>query len=46
MRTPDGLLEVTTVEQVSVASLRADDARRAGAPSLTALKRALSAPPI
>ena len=42
MRTAVGLLEVTSVEQVSVASLRADDARRAGAPSLTALKRALA----
>ena len=30
MRTAVGLLEVTSVEQVSVASLRADDARRAG----------------
>ena len=43
MRTSVGLLEVTSVEQVSVTSLRADDARRAGAPSLTALKRALAA---
>ena len=43
MRTGVGLLEVTSVEQVSVASLRADDARRAGAPSLAALKQALSA---
>jgi hypothetical protein len=43
MRTPVGLLEVTSVEPVSVASLRADDARRAGAPSLAALKQALSA---
>ena len=45
MRTAVGLLEVTSVEQVSIASLRADDARRAGAPSLTALKRALAARP-
>jgi hypothetical protein len=43
MRTAVGLLEVTSVEQVSVSSLRADDARRAGAPSLTALKQALAA---
>ena len=42
MRTSVGLLEVTSVEQVSVASLRAEDARRAGAPSLTALKQALA----
>ena len=43
MRTAVGLVEVTSVEQVSVASLRADDARRAGSPSLAALKQALSA---
>ncbi|MEO6512962.1 MAG: hypothetical protein ABIO16_18335 [Nocardioides sp.] len=43
MRTGVGLLEVTSVEQVSIAGLRAEDARRAGAPSLTALKKALSA---
>ena len=43
MRTGVGLLEVTSVEQVSVASLRAEDARRAGAPSLAALRKALSA---
>ena len=43
MRTGVGLLEVTSVEQVSVASLRAEDARRAGAPSLAALREALSA---
>jgi hypothetical protein len=43
MRTGVGLIEVTSVEQVSVASLRADDARRAGAPSLAALKQALAA---
>lgn len=42
MRTGVGLIEVTSVEQVSVASLRADDARRAGAPSLAALKAALA----
>ncbi|RYB88728.1 hypothetical protein EUA06_19745 [Nocardioides glacieisoli] len=43
MRAGVGLLEVTSVEQVSVASLRAEDAQRAGAPSLAALKKALSA---
>ena len=43
MRTGIGLIEVTSVEQVSVAGLRAEDARRAGAPSLTALKKALAA---
>jgi len=43
MRTAVGVLEVTSVEQVSLASLRADDARRSGAPSLAALKKALSA---
>jgi hypothetical protein len=43
MRTAVGLIEVTSVERVSIASLRADDARRAGAPSLAALKQALSA---
>lgn len=43
MRTAVGLLEVTSVEQVSVSSLRAEDARRAGAPSLAALKQALAA---
>ena len=45
MRTGVGLVEVTSVEQVSVSTLRADDARRAGAPSLAALKQALSARP-
>jgi len=43
MRTGVGVIEVTSLEQVSVSSLRADDARRAGAPSLGALKKALSA---
>jgi hypothetical protein len=43
MRTAVGVIEVTSLEQVSVASLRADDARRAGASSLAALKEALSA---
>ena len=45
MRTAVGLVEVTSVEQVGVASLRAEDARRAGAPSLAALKQALAARP-
>lgn len=45
MRTSVGLVEVTSLEQVSVASLRAEDARRAGAPSLAALKQALAARP-
>jgi len=43
MRTGVGLIEVTSVDQVSVSSLRAEDARRAGAASLTALKQALAA---
>ena len=43
MRTGVGLIEVTSVEHVSVSSLRAEDARRAGAPSLAALKEALAA---
>jgi hypothetical protein len=43
MRTGVGLIEVTSVERVSVTSLRAEDARRAGAPSLAALKQALAA---
>ena len=43
MRTGVGLLEVTSVEQVSVSGLRAEDARRAGAPSLATLTQALAA---
>lgn len=43
MRTSVGVVEVTSVEQVSVSTLRAEDARRAGAPSLAALKEALAA---
>jgi hypothetical protein len=43
MRTGVGLIEVTSVDRVALASLRADDARRAGAPSLAALKQALAA---
>ena len=42
MRTGVGLIEVTSVEQVPLSSLRADDARRAGSPSLKALREALS----
>ena len=45
MRTAVGLVEVTSVERVALSRLRAEDARRAGAPSLTALKAALSARP-
>jgi hypothetical protein len=41
MRTGVGLVEVTSVEQVDVGDLTEDDARRAGAPSLAALLRAL-----
>ncbi|WP_246855617.1 helix-hairpin-helix domain-containing protein [Nocardioides xinjiangensis] len=43
MRTAVGVVEVTSLEQVSVSGLRAEDARRAGAPSLAALKEALAA---
>ena len=42
LRTGVGLLEVTSVDQVPLSALRADDARRAGAASLAALKKALS----
>lgn len=45
MRTGVGLIEVTSVEQVGVSSLRAEDARRAGAASLAALRQALAARP-
>ena len=45
MRTGVGLIEVTSVEQVSISQLRAEDASRAGAPSLAALKEALAARP-
>ena len=41
MRTAVGLVEVTSVERVPVRSLTAADARRAGAPSLVALRHAL-----
>ena len=43
MRTGVGVIEVTSLEQVSVSSLRAEDARRAGVGSLVALKEALAA---
>ncbi len=42
MRTSVGVVEVTSVEQVALGRLRADDARRAGAASLTALREALA----
>ncbi len=45
MRTAVGLIEVTSVEPVAMSRLRAGDARRAGAPSLAALKAALSTRP-
>jgi hypothetical protein len=43
LRTAVGVVEVTSVEEVALSRLRADDARRAGAASLTALKDALAA---
>ena len=42
MRTGVGVVEVTSVERVPLSALRADDARRAGAPSVTALRQALA----
>ena len=42
MRTGVGVIEVTSVERVPLSGLRADDAHRAGAPSITALKQALA----
>jgi hypothetical protein len=45
LKTAVGLLEVTSVDPVSLSSLRADDARRCGATSLAALKAALKARP-
>ena len=45
MRTSVGLVEVTSVEQVRVSALRSEDARRAGAASLAALRQALAARP-
>jgi hypothetical protein len=41
MRTSEGLVEVTSVEEVAVEDLTEDDARRAGSPSLPALVKAL-----
>jgi hypothetical protein len=43
MRTAVGVVEVVSVEEVALSRLRADDARRAGAASLAALKQALEA---
>ncbi|WP_344776356.1 hypothetical protein [Nocardioides panacisoli] len=43
LRTGVGLLEVTSVDQVPVGRLRAEDARRCGAPSLAQLRAALAA---
>jgi len=43
LRTAIGVVEVTGVEEVALSSLRAEDARRAGAPSLAALREALAA---
>lgn len=45
LRTAVGVVEVVGVEQVALSALRAEDARRAGAASLTALKDALAAQP-
>lgn len=42
MRTSVGLIEVTAVDQVALSSLRAEDARRAGAASVAALRSALA----
>lgn len=43
LRTAVGVLEVISVDEVTLGSLRAEDARRAGAASLVALKDALAA---
>ncbi|SDO78104.1 hypothetical protein SAMN05660199_02590 [Klenkia soli] len=45
MRTRVGLVEVTSVDEVDPAGLTEDDARRAGAPDLAALRRGLAANP-
>jgi hypothetical protein len=45
MRTPAGLVEVTSVEPVDETTITEDDARRAGAASLEALRRGLAAHP-
>jgi hypothetical protein len=43
MRTAVGLIEVTSVELVDETAITEEDARRAGAPSLDALRRGLAA---
>lgn len=43
LRTAVGVVEIVSVDEVSLSSLRADDARRAGADSLAALKEGLTA---
>jgi len=43
LRTRVGVLEVTSVEQVALSSIKAGDARRSGAASLTELRELLSA---
>lgn len=43
LRTGVGVIEVTSVDRVAAGDLRADDARRAGAASLAALRRGLDA---
>ncbi len=43
LRTAVGVLDVTSVDQVALSSLRAEDAQRAGVRSLAALKDALAA---
>lgn len=45
MRTAIGLVEVTSVERVPASGLTAEQARRAGAPSLAALRQALAGRP-
>jgi len=42
LRTAVGLVEVVSVDRVALSGLRADDARRCGAPSLAALNAALA----
>jgi hypothetical protein len=42
MKTPVGLVEVSSVDRVALGSITAADAHRAGAPTLKALKAALS----
>lgn len=43
LRTAIGVVEVTSLEQVAASALRAEDARRCGASSLTALREAVAA---